>query len=68
LSGCAISALDLIGDQSTYAYAYGGALMGDVVYVRTSRQLTKIELDTFSDMTGAPLHWPVYSSATEGGP
>lgn len=67
-SGCATSAVDVIGDQATYAFSSGSNFMGDVLYVRTDRKLTQIELDSFSDLSGQSLHWAVYSSLTEGGP
>jgi len=68
LSGCAASAVDTLGDQSTYGYAYGGYLHGDILYARTTRKLTQIEFNSFSDLTGVSLHWAVYASAVEGGP
>lgn len=68
LTGCATSAVDEMGDQSDEAYASGDSLHGDVVYVRTTRKLTKIELDASTDTTGVSLHWAVYASAVEGGP
>ncbi len=57
-----------MGDQSTYNLASGSFMMGDVIYVRTTRKLTQIEVDSFSDMTGASMRWAVYSSLAEGGP
>ena len=68
LTGCATSAIDVIGDQSTNGFSSGSYFMGDVIYVRTQRKLTQLELDSFSDLSGQSLHWAIYSSLTEGGP
>ncbi len=68
LTGCANSAVDVMGDQTTYNVASGSFMMGDVIYVRTTRKLTQIEVDSFSNMTGTSMHWAVYSSLAEGGP
>jgi hypothetical protein len=68
LTGCAASAVDVIGDQSTSGYASGSYYFGDIIYVRTARKLTLLELDSASDLTGVSLHWAIYSGLKEGGP
>lgn len=68
LSGCASSAADELGDSSSLDFTSGNNFAGDVFHVTAARTLTKLEIESGTDLSAYSLHWAVYESATLGGP
>lgn len=68
LSGCAATAVDEMGDASSYEFLYTNYLTGNVFLATASRTLSQLEFDAMGDLTGQSIHWAVYSSASKAGP